>query len=73
MAEIMLWKEEISRVRDAQMNNLRGMLGIMRMDRVLKARIKELSGVKKDLDKGLRKVCSGGVAIWRGILLRESM
>ena len=48
----MLWKEkESSRVRAVQMDNLRGLLGIMRMDRVLNARIWEFCGVKKGLDK----------------------
>ena len=33
------------------MNNLRGLLGIWRMDRVPNARIMELCGVKKALDE----------------------
>ena len=33
------------------MNNLRGLLGIRRMDRVSNARIRELYGVKKGLDE----------------------
>ena len=33
------------------MDNLRGLLGIRRMDRVLNAWIKELCGVKKGLDE----------------------
>ena len=42
-SETMLWKEkEIPRVRAVQMDNLRGFLGIRRMDRVLNARIREL-------------------------------
>ena len=45
----MLWKEkEWSRIRDIQMDNLRGLLGIRRMDRVSNARIRELCGVTKD-------------------------
>ena len=48
----MLWKEkERSRVRVVQMDNLRGLLGIKRMDRIPNARIRELCGVKKGLDK----------------------
>ena len=36
--ETMLWREkERSRVRAVQMDSLRGLLGIRRMDRVLKA------------------------------------
>ena len=39
-SETMLWKEkERSRIRAVQMDNLRGLLGIRRMDRVLNARI----------------------------------
>ena len=45
----MLWKER-SRIRDIQMDNLRGLLDIRRMDRVLNARIRELCRVKKGLD-----------------------
>ena len=37
-SEAMLWKEkEKSRIRAAQMDNLRGLLGIRRMDRVSNA------------------------------------
>ena len=50
----MLWKEkERSRIRAVQMDNLRGLLGIRRMDRVLNAWIRELCGVKKGLDEGM--------------------
>ena len=45
----MLWEEERSRVRAVQMDNLRGLLGIRRMDRVPNARIMELCEVKKGL------------------------
>ena len=48
MAVRMLWKEkEKCRIRAVQMDNLRELLGIRRMDRVLNARIKELSRVAK--------------------------
>ena len=33
------------------MYNLRGLLGIRRMDRVLNARIRELFGMKKEVDE----------------------
>ena len=47
-SETMLWKEkERSRIRVVQMDNLRGLLGIRRMDRVPYARIRELCGVAK--------------------------
>ena len=50
MAETMLWQEkERSRIRVVQMDNLRGLLGIRRMDRVPNSRIRELCGVKKGL------------------------
>ena len=50
-SETMLWKEkEISRTRAVQMDNLRGLLGIKRMDRVPNERIMESCGVKKGID-----------------------
>ena len=51
-SEIMIWREkEKSRIRAVQMDNLRGLLGIRRMDKVLNARIRQLCGVMKDLDE----------------------
>ena len=48
MAETMLWKEkERSRIRDVQMDNLKGLLGIRRMDRVPNAQIRELCSDKE--------------------------
>ena len=52
----MLWEEERSRIRTVQMENLKGLLGIRRMDRILNARIRELRGVKgvdERLDEGV--------------------
>ena len=47
----MLWKEmERPRIRTLQMDNLRGLLDIMRMDRVPNTGIRELCGVEKGLD-----------------------
>ena len=47
-SETMLWKEnERSGIRSLQMDNLRGLIGIKRMNRVPNARIRELCGVKK--------------------------
>ena len=41
--ETMLWKEkERSRIRAVDMEDLRGLLGIRRMDRALNTRIREL-------------------------------
>ena len=67
----MLWEEkERPRIRAVQMDNLRGLIGIRRMDSVPNAQIRKLFGVKKSL-----KACSGGTAMWRGWrgigLLRE--
>ena len=44
--ETILWKER-SRIRAVHMDNLRGLLGIRRMDRVQNVRIRELCGVTK--------------------------
>ena len=69
-SETMLWKEERSRIKAVQMDNLRGLLGIRRMDTVLNARIRELCGVKKWVDERLMKAFSGGSAMrrkWRMI------
>ena len=45
-SETMLWREkERSRIRAVQMDNLRGLLSIRRMDWVPDARIRELCGV----------------------------
>ena len=51
-SETMLWREkERSRVMAVQMDNLRGLLGIKRMDRISNARIKVLCRVRKGLDE----------------------
>ena len=50
-SETVLWKKERSRVRTVQMDNLRGLLGLRRMDRVPNAWIRELCGVRKGQDK----------------------
>ena len=44
-------EREESRVMAVQMDNLRGLIGIRRMDRIPNARISELCGVKKCLDE----------------------
>ena len=49
-SETILWKER-PRIRAIQMDNLRGLLGIMRMDRVPNAWIRELCGVTKGVDE----------------------
>ena len=51
-SEAILWREkERSRMRAVQVENLRGLLGIRKMDRVPNAQIRELCGVKKGLDE----------------------
>ena len=57
----MLWKEkERSRIRAVQMDNLRGLLCIRRMERVPNTQIKELCRVVK----GLHERVVGGVLWW---------
>ena len=59
----MLWKEERSRNRAVQMDNLRGLLGIRRMDsRVPNVWIRQLCGVKKGLDERIDE----GMLQWFG-------
>ena len=61
-SETMLWREkERTRIRAVQMDNLRGLLGVRRMDRVPDARIRELCGEKKGLDERIE-----GVLRWFG-------
>ena len=50
-SETMLWKEERSSIKAVQMYNLRGLLGIRRMDKILNAWIRKLCGVRKGLDE----------------------
>ena len=48
----MIWRyQERSRIRVVQMDNLRGMLGIWRMDKVLNARIRQICGVMKGVNE----------------------
>ena len=46
LAETMLWKEESTKIRAVQMENLRGLLGFRRMDRIPNAPRRELCGLK---------------------------
>ena len=51
-SETMLWKEkERSSIRVVQMDNLKRMLSIRRMNSISNAVIRELCGVKKGLDE----------------------
>ena len=48
----MIWREaERSRIRAVQMDIIRGLLGIRRMDKVPNARIRQLRGVTKGADE----------------------
>ena len=50
-SETMIWREnERSVIRTVQRDNLRGLLGVRRMDRIPNARIRELCGVAKGAD-----------------------
>ena len=72
-SETILWKEETSRIRTVQMDNLRGLLGIRRVDRTLKTRTREFCGVTKGIDERIDEVVLGWGG-WRLIgLLRHSM
>ena len=71
-SKTMIWKEKDRfGIRAVQIYNLRGLLGIIRMDRVLNTRIRELCGVIKGVDERIDE----GVLWWRGWrrigLLRE--
>ena len=59
-------EKERSRVRAVQIDNLGGLLGIRRTDRVSNALIRGLCGVGKCLDEGLIKAPYGGLTMWRG-------
>ena len=62
-SETMLWKEkERSRIRAVQMDNLKGLLDIRRMDREPNARIRELCGMTKGEDERIEE----GVLQWFG-------
>ena len=58
-------KKERSKIWALHMENLRGLLGIMRMDKVPNARIRKLCEVTKGVDERLIKVFSGGSAMWK--------
>ena len=44
--ETMIWKEK--EINAAQMDNLKGLLGIRRVDKVSNSQIREFCGVRKD-------------------------
>ena len=55
-------KEERSRIKAIQMDNLRGLLGIRRMDKLLNAQIRHLCEVTKGVDEKIDE----GVLRWSG-------
>ena len=58
-SETMIWREkERSMIRDVQMDNLRGLLGIRGMDKFPNAPIRQLCGVTKGVDEKIDKKCS---------------
>ena len=60
----MIWKEKKRcRIRAVQMDNLIGLLGIRRMDKLPDALISELWSDEKGGRKGLMKVFSDGSAM----------
>ena len=51
-SETMIWREKgRSRIWAVQMDDLRGLLGIRRMDKVQNSRIRQLYGVTKGVDE----------------------
>ena len=57
-SETMIWREkERSRIRAVEMDNIRGLLGIRRMNKFPNARIRQLCGVTKcvneKIDEGI--------------------
>ena len=72
-SETMIWREkERSRIKDAQMNNRRGLLGIRRMDKVPNARIMKIMWTKGLMnrfsgDSGMLRECKI-TGLQRGLL-----
>ena len=53
-SETVIWEEkERSRIKTVQIDNLRGLLGVRRMDKVPNVRIREFCGVSKRTDEGV--------------------
>ena len=61
-SETVLWEKERSKIRIVQMDNLRVLVGIRRMDRVPNARIREFCEVTKEVDERIGE----GVLQWYG-------
>ena len=54
-SETMIWKKERSRIRVVQMDKIRSLLCIRRMDRVLNAWIREMCGMEKGGDERIEE------------------
>ena len=68
-SETLVWKEKgRSRIIAVQMDKLRGLLGIRRMDKDPNAHIWELYGVMKELDKRIVE----GILRWFGHVDRRA-
>ena len=53
---LLIWREkERYRIRAVQMDNFRGLLGIRRMDKFLDARVRQMFGGTKGVDKNIDK------------------
>ena len=65
-SKTMLWKEkERSRVIAVKMDNLGGLLGIRRMDKVPNLQIRELCGVTNGMNESINECFSFGSVMWR--------
>ena len=60
-SEAIIWLEERSRIRAVWMDNLGGLLGIRRMDKVPNELIRELCGVTKGMDEWIDEGVCGGL------------
>ena len=70
VSKTMIWREkERSRIRTVQMDNLRGLLGIKRMDSVLNAQIREFGKVVK----GVYEMIDENVFHWLGHIERREI
>ena len=64
ISETMIWKEEERyMIKAVQMDKIRSLLGIRRMDRIPNARTKELCGMAKGVYERLRKIFSIGLVM----------
>ena len=52
-SEIRIWKEERPRIRVIQMDNLRGLLGIRRMDKGIRELLRVIKGADERINEGI--------------------